>query len=146
MPRTRKTVDQERVTLAEGEAQALELKIKGWSYERIARKQGTSTSTAYRRVQNALADVTIAPATELKELEDRRLEALVEALWPVALEPGEHQIGAVRELRKLSESRRKLHGLDAPTRRALEVFAHDDWATLIGRLEAELAQNDPAAA
>lgn len=146
MPRTRQTVDAERVELAEHEKEALQLKIGGASYRRIADHQDVSVSTAFARVHNALAEITLAPATELKQLEDERLDALIAALWPVAMKAGPGQIEAARELRRLSESRRKLHGLDAPTRRALEVFAHDDWATLIGRLEAELAQNDQAPA
>lgn len=145
MARERKAVDAERVELARQEKEALQLKIGGASYQRIGDHQDVNASTAYRRVQRALAEITLAPATELKSLEDERLHALIAALWPVAMKAGPQQIEAVRELRRLSESLRKLHGLDAPTRRSLEVFAHDDWAILIGRLEAELAGNDPKA-
>lgn len=147
MPRTRKTVDEERVELAEGEAEALQLKIEGHSYQEIADAQGTGKTTAYRRVHNALAEITLAPATELKSLEAQRLEALIKALWPVATDPDHkdhaRQVEAVRELRKLSESLRKLHGLDAPSRRSIEVFEHDAFSVMVGRLEAELAMNDP---
>lgn len=143
MPRSRTKVDEERVELAKLEAEALDLKIKGKTYEEIGEAQECSKSTAYERVHRALRDITLAPATELKTLEARRLEALIAALWPVAMEEkGDRQIAAVRELRKLSESLRKLHGLDAPVRRALEVFTHDDFSALVARLEAELEQND----
>jgi hypothetical protein len=145
MARTRKTVDAERVELAHLEAEALQLKIGGASYRRIAEHQRVAVGTAYKRIQNALAEITLAPASTLKAIEDERLEALVAMLWGVAMGT-KHQLGerleAARDLRRLSESRRKLHGLDAPGRRAIDVFTHDDFSILISRLEAELSQND----
>jgi hypothetical protein len=142
MPRTRKTVDTQRVQLAKDEREALQLKIGGASYARIGEHQGVNGSTAYRRVQNGLAGITLAPATELKMIEDQRLDALIAASWPVAMKQGARQIEAVREVRRLSESRRKLHGLDAPSRRAVEVLTEDGFAAVIAHLEADLALND----
>jgi hypothetical protein len=143
---TRTRVNKKRIELAEMEGAAMQMAIEGVQYREIAERQGCSISTAHDRVHRALAEITLAPATELKQMEDERLCALVLALWPVAMAAGPQQVEAVRELRRLSESRRKLHGLDAPARRSIEVFEHDAFSVMVGRLEAELAVNDPQAA
>lgn len=118
---------------AERDAEACRLRSRGMSYRDIARELGyASMGGAYRAVQRALADIVREPAEEARQLELDRLDAALEAVMKVmATEHVVIQHGRVVELDgrpvpddapvlaavdrivKLSESRRKLLGLDA---------------------------------
>lgn len=53
-------------------------------------------------------------------------------------------LAAIREIRGLLERRAKITGYDAPTRSRVEVVTEDVVDAELARLEAELAENDPA--
>ncbi|HEY3867609.1 MAG TPA: hypothetical protein VGM10_04645 [Actinocrinis sp.] len=97
---------------AERDAHAARLRAQGYSFARIARELGyADESGAYKSVSRALAAVPVEAVGELRALESARLDALLAALQS-ALEEGSVQ--AVDAARKLSESRRRLFGLDGP--------------------------------
>lgn len=60
---------------AKRNAQACELKSKGWSYRRIADHFNIDVHTAYDAVQNALKDTLQEPADNLRTLMLERLDA-----------------------------------------------------------------------
>jgi hypothetical protein len=101
------------------EAQAcLELRIAGYSFRRVAEemtRRGTpmGTTTAFRRVEWALQQILTPGVEELRRMEGERLDVAMRALLP-GLEDGNVQ--AVQAWIKLSESRRRLFGLDAPVK------------------------------
>lgn len=116
----------EEVALAEKEAQAINLRRAGATYEDIARQVGYSDpSGAYRAVQRVLRRTIQEPADDLRTLEGQRLERLMMAVWPLALgreirtadgkvTREDPNLKAVEAARKIIADRRTLFGLDSP--------------------------------
>jgi len=115
---------------AERVAEALKLAQQGKTYRQIAAALDVSVSTAHGYVKDALAAITKPAAEEMRSMEDMRLEmlweSLIEQLQPrvveafdeegerVSIEVYDEAPRVIDTARKLSESRRKLWGLDAP--------------------------------
>jgi len=68
---------------------------------------------AVKRVLERTRDETNETAPELRQIEQRRLERLILAAMPQAQKG---HLGAIDIVRKLSESLRKLQGLDEPNK------------------------------
>jgi len=117
MPNLRgKTGGTEKAAIRAGKA--LELRIRGLSYRRIGEALGVDPKTAHRDVTAEMAKVAIdskesaeaAFAIELERLDD----AIVRVANSDAYKMGDPQ--SINAMIRLSESRRKLLGLDAPAR------------------------------
>jgi hypothetical protein len=136
---------------AETAAEAARLRSLGMTYRQIAAQQGVNVSTAHDRVARALAAVPVEAVATLRTVEVDRLDALTARLFVIAT--SEHvmvshgrvlsgvkdlgpNLAAIRELRLISESRRKLLGLDAPIQH--NVVVTDAMVAEIERLSAEL--------
>jgi hypothetical protein len=92
--------------------QAVELRLRGFSYEAIAAQLGyKSKSSAHEAVASALQSVVKEPAEKLRLLEAQRLDELWQALWPAARQG---DMAAVAGCLKIMERRAKLLALDAP--------------------------------
>jgi hypothetical protein len=107
------------VAAAERRVKATELRARGRTYREIAAELGVSLRAAHRHVQaglRALHKEMVGHAREMTALELKRLEAPVPALADAVLAG---DLDAIDCWRKLSESRRKLAGLDAPERVAV---------------------------
>lgn len=99
-----------KISAAERQRQALELRKAGLSYDLIARRLNyRSRSGAYKAVQTALKKMLREPADELRQLELERLDAMLLGLWPQAQRGNQ---GAVDRVLKIMERRAKLLGLD----------------------------------
>lgn len=108
-------------------AEALELRLKGWTYRRIAAEQGVDVRTAWDDVDKAMAPaeaVYDAAAERARAIELLRLDRIVEALWPRVI--GEKPDGTfvvddfgLDRYLKVSDRRSKLMGLDAPEKHEL---------------------------
>lgn len=125
--------------------QALELRAAGATFEEIGERQHVNKSTAKRRVDAALAATLREPADKLRELEAHRLDrmtVLVMQAAEVAVARGKSPLFAVDRLLRISEQRCRLFGLDAPTKRIVNVVTEDAIDVAIRELEAELAQSD----
>jgi len=93
---------------------AVSLRTAGASFERIGKELGCSTSQAFRLVDNALKQArsqTREKTTEIVQLELRRLDRLLLALWPDAIKG---DVSRVDRVLRIMERRSKLLGLDAP--------------------------------
>jgi hypothetical protein len=125
---------------AEMDAEAARLRSRGLGYREIAAAMGCDVHTAHDRVSRALAAVRIAGGDELVKTEMAKLDRLEQAALrvleqfhyvvsegrvvkhregrgpAVALEDTGPVLAAVKSLQSLSESRRKLLGLDAAIR------------------------------
>lgn len=103
----------------EREKRALTLRKQGASYRDIGDALDVSEKTAYYDVQKALSRVvalTARQAENYRDLELARLDELLFAIWPAATATGSlTNAEASRQALRLSESRRKLLGIDAPT-------------------------------
>lgn len=137
------------------DVQAAHLRAQGWTYDVIGRELGLSKSGAFRAVQRVLRTIQVEAADELRKIEGHRLQQALAKAFEVMNAP--HPVvsngrkfdelldaapilGAIREIRHLSESIRRLYGLDAPTK--AEVRVTDDLTAEIQQLAAELAGAD----
>lgn len=97
-------------------AESLRLRLAGNDYRTIAAKLGVSVAQAFRDVSAVLQETreqAAEDAAALRELEVARLDKMLAALDP-RIEDGEPR--AIETAIRLSESRRKLLGIDAPTK------------------------------
>jgi DNA-binding Lrp family transcriptional regulator len=106
---------------AERDRDIIQDRIKGMTYARLSEKYGIEESACYKIVKKH-TDSTIKPAAaELVQLEIDRLERLLEALQP-RIDRGEPR--AIEVAIKLSESLRKLTGVDAAIKLEVEHTAN----------------------
>jgi len=112
------------------DAECARLRSRSMSYRQIAEALGISVSMAYEGVRRALAGLVAEPAEAVLEMELRKLDRLeraalrvLEADHEVVYQGGRTgirddgpRLAAVATLQRLSESRRKLLGLDQPAR------------------------------
>jgi hypothetical protein len=162
MPRRRSVVTREN------DIRAIDLRRRGLTYEQIATQMGfRATSSAYEAVQRGLAEAFREEAGALTQMEAERLDALRRLFERIAAtkhyavslgsgkvimdpaNPGQPltddgpAMAAGLALLRVSESWRKLKGLDAPAKSRVEVVTADVIESEITRLEADLAANDP---
>jgi transcriptional regulator with XRE-family HTH domain len=71
---------------------ALELRLSGLNQTQIAERMGLHKSTISAYIQDALTNVTREKAEEYLELELHRLDAMLAAIWPSIVDPGEDEI------------------------------------------------------
>ncbi len=136
-PRSRTKVTADRIALAEKERQALQLRKAGATYEAIAKALGYADKTGARAcVQRALKETIQEPADELRRLECERLDELLKALWPAALNG---HTRSVEIALGVMDRRARLLGLDAATRKIVEVITEDVVDKAIRELEEELS-------
>jgi DNA-binding CsgD family transcriptional regulator len=105
----------QRASKAERQSKAFDLLKAGASYRQIAKALDVSHETARKDVEAVLADLraqATAGAEELRALEDERLTM---AALAIAKQVQSGHLGAVDRWVRISESRRKLWGLDAPS-------------------------------
>jgi hypothetical protein len=157
-----------RVDAAERDARALELRADGLSFRQIGQQLGCSSTTAFRRVERGLDRTLREPADRVRALELHRLDqalahtvAVLRARHVViqggraVLDPTTGQpypdhgpaLAAIDRLLRISESRRRLLGLDAPARLDAQlrgdVYAPAAIDEELARLNAELAALGP---
>ena len=131
--------DQRKYEVAKRRAQALELRISGMSYRAIADAMQCADSTAYELVQSALREIPAANVELLRTEHDAMIRLLMLKLKP-RIDKGEPR--AIEVATKLLERLAKLWGLDAPTRKVLEVVTESVVDEAIAALEAELRADD----
>lgn len=113
--------------------------VDGWEYRDIAAAMGISVSTAWHRVTRGLRIIeapTIAAAEQARAIHRARLEAATEVAMDVMSRDHHHvsqgrvmtgtdgkpliddapKLAAAGKVKELSESLRKLDGLDAPSK------------------------------
>jgi len=102
--------------MADRQVRALQLRIAGLSYRAIAREMDISVATAHGDVMDALAELAEqqqANAEQLRALELERLDTLALAASRILrVATNTMQLAAIDRLIRISESRRKLLGLD----------------------------------
>ena len=112
----RRGTTQKAIIAAEKSRQALRLRREGYTLEEIAEQCGYSDkSGAYRAIKRELARIPVEDAEELQKLELLRLNYLETICYKRMLAKGKNDpLWAVDRLIAISESRRKLMGLDTP--------------------------------
>lgn len=126
------------VTTIERDAECTRLRSRGLSYRAIANELGIDVHSAHEGVQRCLAETLTEAATELRQIELERLDTLYAAATAVLerehitvnngkviyqgdtpLADDAPVLAAIDRLLKISESRRKLLGLDSPEKVSL---------------------------
>ncbi|MEH0642846.1 hypothetical protein QBB33_15490 [Streptomyces scabiei] len=111
-------------TRADQDEEILRLRCAGLSLRAIATRVGLSHQGVADRITAAIAELVTPAAEEWRSLEAARLIDLTRLAYGVlaAADTGDLKLKAIDRLTKLSESRRKLWGLDAtePLRVSLE--------------------------
>lgn len=87
----------------------VQLAAQGWTYEAIKDELGyASRSTAWRHVQQALAEQQSESTVELRDLAAGRLDALLSACWAQAMDG---DVAAIRSCLSVVLAQVKLHDL-----------------------------------
>lgn len=120
---TRYQVEPTDAQVAETAEAVLALRIAGRTYRQIAdemtgRGCPMSKDTAYRRVCWALQQILAPGVSELRKLEAERLDVALRALEPAMLAGN---LQAVQAWLRVSESRRRLLGLDIPVQQEVDL-------------------------
>jgi len=91
-------------------------------YSEIATELGVSTSTAFRGIKNAIADIE-APSVEMYRAEmNAQLDVMHSTLMDKAEEADDETLMKLYDrVGKILERRARLNGLDAPVKAELEV-------------------------
>ncbi len=111
---THRKTSKRALEVEERRKQCVALRLKGWTYEQIGEEVGIDPAAAYRHVSAALKRVrteTLEGATEIVEMELRRIDAMLKGLWEAA---GNGDVQAVDRVLKLMIRRAKYLQLDAP--------------------------------
>lgn len=86
-PKARSITSPVDVLAQERKAEAMRLRIQGFTFREIASRLGVEVATAHGYVKTGLADLAEeqhAKATELRAIEVSRLDELMRSLWPMA--------------------------------------------------------------
>lgn len=147
------------------------MRTSGMRFSQIAEELGyASPASAVKAYHKALDEIPFEAVEQHRQLELQRLDRLIEEAWKlyearhpvvsfgkvffeaegpdgemVPIEDAGPKLAALKEIRALSESRRRLIGADAPTRTRIEVVTEDVIDAEIRRLEAELNLADRSA-
>lgn len=110
-----------RVQKLQRQAEALQLRIEGKTYDEIATILGISRATTFRYVAAGVSDLRMDVGKrkeELRNLQAARLESLVLALWP-KVKSGD--VKAVSVVVNVLARTARLYGLDEPSRVEAQV-------------------------
>ena len=144
------------------DADAAQLRIRGWNYQAIADELGyAGPSGAHAAVSRSLAESVRAPLNDARQLAAAHLDELAREAWKVirgrwiAVSGGkavvlddepipDHKpiVEALRVLVAIEDRRARLLGLDAPTQTRVNVITEDLIDAELARLDAQLAQRD----
>lgn len=118
MPRAKQTPGKRptghNADMADRQRKAMDLRIAGATLEQIAQQLGyADASGAYRAICRGLVETQRPAADELRELESRRLDRLLLAVWQQALAG---DLKAVETARRLLDQRARLWGLNMPVK------------------------------
>jgi len=128
----------ERIMLTEKERAALELRKSGATLDDIARELGyCNRGAAHKAIRRALDATLQEPAAELREMEQVRLNTMLVAIWP-KVKTGDHV--ALQDALSIMDRRAKLLGLDAPSKRSVEIVTMDAFSAAMAELEGEIAE------
>ena len=141
MPKGARRETAKSMTLAkQRERDALELRTRGCTYDQISKALGMSLSgaaDAVRRALEALKSETQEKAEEVRDLELRRLDKMLQ-IAEAAAEGGD--LAAIDRVIRIQERRSKYLGLDAPAKSETHttVAAAVDLSSLDDRKLADL--------
>lgn len=126
-----------KVTTAQRRTQAVALRVAGATFQQIGKQLGITDSAAHKLVVTALQEIATATNEQADTLRQIEIERLDLAILAIAQQVKAGNLGAIDRWVKLSESRRRLLGLDAPTRASnqnwdMSVFSDEELVKIAG--------------
>ena len=110
-----------RLSRTEKGRRALELRVKGYSFQEIADELGYADSRmAHNVVRDELEAAGVESVEEMRQIEGLRLERVIRAIWPQVLREDLEAIKTVSQIVRLKTG---LFGLDAGPEVAAESEA-----------------------
>lgn len=113
-----------RSTIAtERRTKAFELRKSGLTYEKIGNKIGISTQAAHGLIKRELVRLSKqaeGDASLLRQLEIERLDCLIDAIWPKAMDG---DLPAIDRVLRIAERRARFLGLDEPEKKNITAQA-----------------------
>lgn len=112
--------------------------------DQIGQRLGISQPRVSQLYKQALAEIPAHDVEEHRAEEVGLIDDAIRSLMRIALEAGHPRtsVEAWNAIRGWAERKARLLGLDAPTRRAVEVITTDQIDAEIARLEAEIAARE----
>lgn len=107
-----------KLQAADKQKQAMQLRLRGKQYDEIAEIVGYATgASAYNAVMAALKATLREPAEELRQMEVKRIDVMLDKLWQSieawdTAEPSATKQAVVDRILRLMERRAKYLGLD----------------------------------
>lgn len=123
--------------LARETEQILSMRQAGASYSAIGRHLGLARETVYKRLKKELQDMPREQAAELRALEVLKLDR-AEFQLQAGVKAGD--VRSIGALVRISESRRKLLGLDMPEQHEVKISREEE--ALVDQLAAALTERD----
>lgn len=123
------------------DTEALTMRSRGFTYQKIADAMGCSMTGAFKRVQRALAAIPQEAVEEYRRLEGERLDSLLAVALHQAL-TGSRSLLAIDRVLAIMDRRAKLMGLDAPIRQQIEqvTYSGDSVEARLAELRRALGQ------
>jgi hypothetical protein len=118
-----------RLSAHDRRLEVLRLRKAGKDFREIAAEVGyAGPSGAYQAFEAAMRETLREPADQVRALELERLDAMLRAVWPSALEG---ELRSIETVLRLMDRRARYLGLDAPTK--VDITARvRGWAEELG--------------
>jgi hypothetical protein len=111
---TERTASERRLSAHDRRLEVLRLRKAGKDFREIAAEVGyAGPSGAYQAFETAMRETLREPADQVRALELERLDAMLRAVWPSALEG---EVRSIDTVLRLMDRRARYLGLDAPAR------------------------------
>lgn len=125
--------DRERAKQKARRAEALSLRMSGFTYAQIAERLGISETGAHDLVLRTLERTTNVAVAELRDMENARLDRAQMAIWGDVLR-GDHK--AIGMYLRISSERSRLNGLYAPQKIDMSMSIRTEMEEAFKELEA----------
>ena len=120
-------------------AQALSLRLSGFSWEEIGRHLNISHQGAKSLVERTMDTATGRQVEEMRSIENARLDKAQTAIWQRVLQGDDF---AIDRFLKISAQRARINGLNAPMKVDLNVSVKHEMEQALGQLESMVLENE----
>jgi hypothetical protein len=134
----RQNTSARRIEAAEKRAKAVEMRLMGMPYRKIASRLGISVGMAHKAVTKAMADLQAQQEEAAEQVRAMELDRLDQIMFQHFTQALKGDTAATDRVLKIMERRAKLLGLDAPSK--IAPTSPDGEAPYQGMTEQELDQ------
>lgn len=120
-------------------AQALSLRLSGFSWEEIGRHLNITAGGARSLVERTMDAATGRQVEEMRSIENARLDKAQQAIWQRVLQGDDY---AIDRFLKISQQRARINGLNAPMKVDLNVSVKHEMEQALGQLESMVLENE----